>query len=317
MRRLIATVLAVGTLSASPAQAQGCDSGSALAGDACAQGRDFFLYMAPQLGTSLTGGSHTLGIGTNLGGFPHFSIALRANAVMGSLPELTDVNAGVPQQRSLTTTDTPLGLPTVDFALGLTKGFNVGVTRIGGIDLIGGVTYVPEISEGDFTITPQDGAIAVGLGARVGLLEQSALIPGVSFSFLKRDLPTIDLGASSGTGDTFAINDFSVKTTSWRVSAQKNFLIFQLGAGFGGDSYDFSTNANVSVDNGAQTAAFSAAQTVDRTTMYGSLGINFWLFKIVGEVGQVSGGNITTYNEFSTPADQARTYGSLGIRIGR
>jgi len=313
MRRLLVAAFALGTLSTG-AQAQAACS-NPLAADACAVGADLFLYLAPQLGTSLTGASHTLGIGTTLGGFPHFAIALRANAVMGDLPQLSDINAGAAQQRNIATKEQVIGLPTVDFALGLFKGFNIGVTRLGGIDLIGGVTYVPEIAEGDLTITPQDGSIAVGLGARIGLLEQSALIPGVAFSYMKRDLPTVDFGANSGTGDTFAINDFSVKTSSWRLSAQKNFLIFQLGGGYGSDTYDFSTNATVSVDNGAQTASFDAAQSMTRTTMYGSLGINLFLFKVVGEVGQVSGGNAPTFNDFTQAADKARTYGSLGIRV--
>lgn len=313
MRRLLVAAFALSTLSTG-AQAQAACS-NPLAADACAVGSDLFLYLAPQLGTSLTGASHTLGIGTTLGGFPHFAIALRANAVMGDLPQLSDINAGAAQQRNIATKEQVIGLPTVDFALGLFKGFNIGVTRLGGIDLIGGVTYVPEIAEGDLTITPQDGSIAVGLGARIGLLEQSALIPGVAFSYMKRDLPTVDFGANSGTGDTFAINDFSVKTSSWRLSAQKNFLIFQLGGGYGSDTYDFSTNATVSVDNGAQTASFDAAQSMTRTTMYGSLGINLFLFKVVGEVGQVSGGNAPTFNDFTQAADKARTYGSLGIRV--
>jgi hypothetical protein len=313
MRRFLVAAFALGTISTG-AQAQAACS-NALAADACAVGQDLFLYMAPQLGTSLTGASHTLGVGTTLGGFPHFAIALRGNAVMGDLPQLTDINAGAAQQRTIDTKEQIIGLPTVDFALGLFKGVNLGVTRIGGIDLIGGVTYVPEIAEGDITIMPQDGSIAVGLGARVGLLEQSALIPGVAFSYMQRDLPTVDFGANSGTGDSFAINDFSVKTSSWRLSAQKNFLIFQLGAGYGSDTYDFSTNATVSVDNGAQTASFDAAQSMTRNTMYGSLGINLFLFKVVGEVGQVSGGNAPTFNDFAQAANKARTYGSLGIRI--
>jgi hypothetical protein len=299
-------------VSAPAARAQTCSDPTTI-GDACAVASDFFRYMAPQLGTAIAGGSHTLGIGTNLGGFPHFAIALRANAVQGGAPAINDVNVGSAQQRSFAVEDAPIPMATVDFALGLTKGFNLGVTRIGGIDLIGGVTYLPEIDGDEFSLAPQNN-IAVGLGARVGILEQSALIPGVSLSYMKRDLPTVDLGASADDGSSFGINDLSVKTTSWRISAQKNLLLFQLGAGYGGDTYDYSTNASVSVAGGG-TGTMTDAQSVTRTTMYGTLGINLWLFKIVGEIGQVSGGNITTFNDFSTPANEARTYGTLGIRI--
>lgn len=319
MRRILVASFAVAALTMSaPASvaAQGCTTGAPEANEACATGRDLLLYMAPQLGTSLVGGSHTLGIGTNLGGLFHFAIAVRANAVMGSLPDIDNVGANAtPVSQNYAVKDQYLGLPTVDFALGLTKGFNLGVTRIGGIDLIGGATYVPEITEDDFSVTAPDGSLSIGYGARIGLLQQSALIPGVSFSWMKRDMPTLDMSTTSDGGDTFSIDNLSIKSTSWRLAAQKNFLLFQFGAGFGKDNYDFNADVAASVDNGAYTGSFNASQDMSRTTMYGSLGINLFLVKIVGEVGQVSGGSAPTFHTYDTAADAKRMYGTVGVRI--
>lgn len=315
MRRLLVASFALAAL-AMPARAQNCVA-DGVTENACVQARDLFLYMAPQFGTALTTGSHTLGVGTNLGGFPHFAIALRANAVYGDLPTINDVTVGPAAATTIETEESPVPMPTFDFALGLTKGFSLGVTRIGGIDLIGGVTFVPEVEGDNSSLKPQGSSVAVGYGARVGLLQQSALIPGVSFSVLRRNLPTLDFGFATDAGDQFNINDFSVKTTSWRLSAQKNLLLFQLGAGIGGDTYDFSTTANGTVDPAGvnQSFAFSADQKMNRTTMYGSLGLNLFLFKAVAEVGQVSGGSAPTFNDFTEPADKSRLYASVGIRI--
>lgn len=315
-RSLVAVVAALSLAVSAPVLgAQATCSNPALAGDACAVASDMFRYMAPQLGTAIAGGSHTLGVGTNLGGFPRFALALRANAVRGDLPTIDNVNAGpAGAARDFAVEEAPVPMATVDFALGLTKGFNVGVTRIGGIDLIGGVTYVPEIEDDNASLVPET-SIAVGLGARVGLLQQSALIPGISVSYMQRNLPTLDFGASADDGSTFAIDDFSVKTTSWRLSAQKNFLLFQFGAGYGGDTYDFSTSGTVNVD--ANNGNFTDKASMTRTTMYGTVGLNLWAFKLVGEVGQVSGGSIETYHNFDTPADEKRMYGTIGIRFGR
>lgn len=319
MRRILVASFAVAALTMSApasAAAQGCTTGAPEANEACATGRDLLLYMAPQLGTSLVGGSHTLGIGTNLGGLFHFAIAVRANAVMGSLPDIDNVGANAtPVSQNYAVKDQYLGLPTVDFALGLTKGFNLGVTRIGGIDLIGGATYVPEVTEDDFSVTAPDGSLSIGYGARIGLLQQSALIPGVSFSWMKRDMPTLDMSTTSDGGDTFSIDNLSIKSTSWRLAAQKNFLLFQFGAGFGKDNYDFNADVAASVDNGAYTGSFNASQDMSRTTMYGSLGINLFLVKIVGEVGQVSGGSAPTFHTYDTAADAKRMYGTVGVRI--
>lgn len=319
MRRLLVASFAAAALTISApsaAIAQGCTSGQPEANDACAIGRDMLLYTAPLLGTSLAGGSHTLGIGTNLGGFPHFAIAVRANAVMGSRPVIDNISAGPATSKDFETEDQIIGLPTVDFALGLTKGWNLGITRIGGIDLIGGATYVPEISEEDFSIAAPGGSLAIGLGARVGLLQQTALLPGVSVSYMRRNMPTLDLTATTDGGDNLALTNLSVKTSSWRISAQKNLFLLQLGAGFGKDSYDFGADVSATVnDGGSFNGNFSANQAMERTTMYGTVALNLFLIKIVGEVGQVSGGNAPTFNNFSTPADASRNYGTIGIRI--
>ena len=311
MRRL-AVAAAVLALSAAPARAQ---CGAGVTQDACQKAVDMWAYMMPQLGTSLVGGSHTLGIGSTLGGFPHFAVALRANAVMGNLPDLSTMNfslAGA-QNDNLDTPDQILGLPGVDLAIGVYKGFPLGVTRIGGVDLLGSVTYLPEIEGNGASIIPTDGSLKIGMGVRVGLLEQSLVVPGVSFSYLVRDLPTVDLSVDAGNA-VLDINDFSIKTTSWRLSAQKNLLLFQLSAGYGQDTYKAASAISGDV-SGNGFGPVDVAQDLKRTSMYGSVGVNLLLAKIIAEVGQVSGGDVTTFNTFAEAADKSRLYGSVGVRI--
>ena len=315
MRRILAASTVVALLAgAGVAQAQNSNCpASGTTADACNKATDLYNYMMPQLGTSLVGGSHTLGTGSTLGGFPHFAIALRANAIMGDLPDLNTVNVSIVgrQQSNLETKSQFLGLPGVDFAVGVYKGFPLGVTRVGGVDIIGSVTYIPDVETAEVTIATEGGSAKIGIGARIGLLEQSLIVPGVSFSYLVRDLPTLSMNASAGNAD-FAITDFSVKTKSWRLAAQKNLAILQLGAGVGQDTYDAGADIAIS---GVGSMNTSVAQSITRTTMYGSLGINLLLAKLVAEVGQVSGGDISTYNNFSEAADKSRLYGSVGLRI--
>jgi len=313
MRRLLAGTALLAAAVSAPANAQ-C-TGPATTADACAKAVDLWAYMMPQLGTSLVGGSHTLGIGSTLGGFPHFAVALRGNAVMGDLPDLQNVNValGPAVSSNLTTNSQILGLPGVDLALGVFKGIPLGVTRVGGVDILGSVTYVPTIDGDGVSLATDGGAMKIGLGARVGLLEQSLVVPGVSFSYLVRDLPTMTLDATAGNA-TFAISDFAVKTTSWRLSAQKNLLLFQLSAGYGQDNYDASAAVAGTVTAGGSFTA-SPAQELKRTTMYGSLGFNLLVAKIVAEIGQVSGGDVATFNSFDEAADKSRLYGSIGLRI--
>lgn len=320
MRRFAVASLALGLFTI-PAAAQnpGCAGAAVATQDACEKAADLFSYMMPQLGTSLVGGSHTLGIGTTLGGFPHFAIALRGNLVKGDLPDLDGLSTSITgrQQSNIGTSSQYLGLPGVDLALGIWKGLPLGVTRVGGIDLLGNVTYVPEIDDSDngISLIPTSGSTKFGVGVRVGILEQSLIVPGVSFSYMRRDVPTMDLSAEFDNA-TFSLEDFSVKTTSWRLAAQKNFLIFQLSGGLGQDKYESSTVLSGTVDGaGAPLTGIDLSQDLTRTTYYGSLGFNLFLAKIVAEIGQVSGGTVTTYNTFDEPADKSRLYGTLGIRV--
>jgi hypothetical protein len=46
-----------------------------------------------------------------------------------------------------------------------------------------------------------------------------------------------------------------------------------------------------------------------RTNYFADLQMNLLLFKLVGEVGMVSGGEAPTHNTFTTAADASRMYG--------
>jgi hypothetical protein len=53
-----------------------------------------------------------------------------------------------------------------------------------------------------------------------------------------------------------------------------------------------------------------------RTNVFGDVSLNLPLFKIVGEIGQASGGSAPTYNSFKDgSADRSLVYGSVGLRL--
>lgn len=335
-------VLSVGLvlLAATGAEAQGtaneCPAGATTVGglpdrsrasqDACQMAVDVYQVMAPQLGLALAGGNATLGRGSALG-TGHFSIGVRANVFNGDLPDVSafptpSVNGRV--QRSAATAlpgnRQILGLPTADAAVGVFGGVPLGLTNVGGVDLLLSATYVPSIGDStdDVQIDP-DRALQLGYGVRVGLLQESLVVPGVAFTYLRRDLPTTNI---TGTSSTLNVNirDLRVKTSAYRVVASKSLMLFGLAAGVGQDRYDQSVNVQATVKDalGSQTSdVVPLAQKLTRTNYFLDLSLNLPVFKLIGEVGQVSGGTVDTYNEFSTGrADKARTYGSVGFRIG-
>ncbi|MEO8624916.1 MAG: hypothetical protein ABI625_27780 [bacterium] len=287
-----------------------------IAQDGCQQASDVFQFMAPQLGLALAGGNATLGTGTTLGGIGHFSIGIRANAFQGNLPDVGNFTQSATGARTsvLPTKDQWLGLPTADAAIGIFGGVPLGVTNVGGIDALVSASYVPTIDATDIKITPSSN-VQVGYGVRVGLLSESIIVPGVSFTYLKRDLPTTSIAASSG-NNTLTISNMKVNSSAWRVVASKSLLLFSFAAGGGKDKYDSSAEIAAKV-NGSGTSIPGTAQKLERTNLFADVALNLPLFKIVGEVGQVSGGTVSTYNSFSTGrADKDQLYYSFGIRFG-
>ncbi|MEO8337339.1 MAG: hypothetical protein ABI664_20340 [bacterium] len=297
--------------------------------DACQQAYDIYQYMAPQLGLALAGGNAAMGQGSTLGGLGHFSIGIRANGFQGSLPDVTNYSPstnGAQRNGALATKDQWLGLPTADAAIGIFGGIPLALTNVGGIDALVSASYVPSYSSGTLSVTPSSN-FQLGYGLRVGLLSESIIVPGVSFTYLKRDLPKTSISGNFSGGTTaqgsFKVDNVSVNTSAWRFVASKSFLLFGFAAGAGKDMYDQSADIAATVTTNivglpsATATVPNTQQKLDRTNIFFDASLNLPLFKIVGEIGQVSGGTVQTYNGFSGGrADKSHQYFSAGIRFG-
>ena len=323
--------LALAALTAVPAtmSAQANTCAATVTQDACQKAVDLFQYMAPQLGTMIAGGNATLGQGGTLGGlamfpFPHpkFSIGFRVNALQGSLPDVESAAAtptpGASQSDMIPVKDQVLPAPAADVAIGVFKGLPLGLTNVGGVDLLFSAMYLPEFDRSNVSLEFPDGGLKIGYGARVGLLQESLLIPGVSFTWLKRDLPKANISgstpASTGLEADLAVNDLDVSTTAWRVVASKSLVMFGLAIGGGTDKYK--SSATVIGRSALASGEASVEQTISRTNYFADLSLNLMMLKIIGEVGMVQGGEVTTFNQWDgkQPADK-RMYGSVGARF--
>ena len=293
--------------------------------DACQKAIDLFQYMAPQLGTAITGGNATLGQGGSLGGLGHFSVGLRINAVQGSLPQIQNVTPSVlgAQSTQFDTKTQIIPMPTADLAIGIFKGLPLAITNVGGIDLLVSAAYLPEFDGSGVSVKVPSGSLKLGYGARVGILQESLLVPGISVSYLQRDLPTVNIAGASG-NDSLYVNNLSLKTKAWRVVASKSLLFIGLAAGAGQDKYESSTEIGAHVaartvppTPAANAGPISVSQNITRTNVFANLSLNLLLLKLTGEIGQVSGGTINTFNTFSgKQAADSRIYGSVGARFG-
>ena len=304
----------------------GCGAQVIYVQDACQKAVDVFNFLAPQLGASIAGGSAVLGQTGALGGFPHFSIGLRMNGLRGALPQPQNVALalGGRQPTAFVTEGQWVGLPTAEAAVGVFKGLPLGLTNVGGVDVIVSASYLPNVEDDDFGVRTSGGGLQLGYGARIGILQETLIVPGVSATFLRRELPTTNILARVGS-DSILVDDVDARTDSWRVQAGKRFVLLGVSVGAGQDRYESGARAGVILNRsipgfGVRVEDRNVAtvrQELTRSNVFGGLSLNFPFVRVAGEIGRTSGGSIgATFNTFGDrEPDDAYTYGSLGVRV--
>lgn len=287
----------------------------------------------PQLGILMAGGNPILGTastgGVRLGLIPRVSLTGRVNVVGARLPDIRELDGGEADEFSL-----PAPAVGANLSVGLTQGFSVAPTigGFGAIDLLGSVSVLPlELVGDDFG----ENAFSWGAGARVGLVRESFVTPGVSVSLMYRDLGQVTFGevcegteasvggnvsTCTGGGD-FGEIDFGLSNWSARGAVSKRLLGLGLTAGVGYDKFETDANfafrtpvvageeaiyrfSDVAVDNDRWSAFLDASFTV-------------LVASLVGEVGWMQGsdpiGGFPSTSDFDP--GEGTWFGSVGFRL--
>ena len=310
----------VSCVTTGPAQVQG------YLADACQKGTDLFAFMMPQFSQALTGGGAILGTANTLGGLGKFSFNVRATAVDGRVPNVDDItlSASGVVASAIMTEKAPVPAPVVDVGIGVFKGIPAGLTRMLSLDAVVNVAYLPDVDVEDISVVVPGGKrFKFGYGGRLGITRDAHLIPAVSVSYIRRELPTADISASfeGGTGgtDQLSLTGFTVSSEALRASVSKKLGFIEIGGGAGRDTYDTRLNIGAAVSEAGSTgtASYSFSQKNTRDVVYASLAFNFPVIKIAAEVGQASGGAaLNTVNRFIDGGqNEARRFASAGIRL--
>jgi hypothetical protein len=334
--RPAAAAAALLAFTAGAARAQGgavspqCGTATAperVAQDACQKSVDLFNFLAPQLGLSSRAATRSRGRVGPWGGSDTSGRAYARPPSAAPLPRFdrVAVTSNGARASAIPVRTTTVAFPVADLAIGLFAGVPVGITRVGGLDALLNATYVPDLDRGEVQVRTSGGRLRIGYGVRLGLLGETALVPGVSVSVLRRETPTTAITAVAG-NDTLGVSGTRVRTDSWRLTAGKRFLFLGVAAGVGRDQYQADARVAGVVNDavlGVPVRAESSVdlrQTVTRTNVFGNLTLLAIPFaRVVGEVGRTSGGTLApTYNSIDgRRPDAAYTYASLGVRLGR
>jgi hypothetical protein len=330
---------AAAALFAAPAAAQNnignvCESIPAVAAEDCVIVAQAVDAAQPQLGILMAGGNPTLGTastgGVRLGLIPRVSLTGRINVVGARLPDIREEADGEAEEFTL-----PAPAVGANLSVGLTQGFSLApmIGGFGAIDLLGSVSVLPLSLVGDDF---GDNAFSWGAGARVGLMRESFVTPGVSVSLMYRSLGDVRFGEVCegsevpagdnryvcSTGGDFGEIEFGLDNWSARAAISKRLLGLGLTAGVGYDKFETSANFavrapgppagteqvyrfdDVAVDNDRWSAFLDASFTI----LFGSL---------VAEVGWMQGSDpIQGFPSTSDFDPGAGTFfGSLGARL--
>jgi hypothetical protein len=351
MKRTYAAVLAAALAAPASLAAQNdidtiCDQFSANADirSRCASVAQAVDAAQPQLGILMAGGNPTLGTastgGLRLGILPRVSAGVRANVVFARLPDIRDESSEngqvVPDQFSV-----PAPALGANVSVGVFPGVSVApmVGGFGAIDLLGSATLLPVSLAGVDGL--EKNPVSWGAGARVGLLRESFVTPGISVSVMYRKMGEIQFGdvcegtettgtagANSrtcvGSGDFGEIN-FGLSNVSGRAAVSKRLLGFGLTAGLGYDR--FSTDADVGFRAPRTPLDAAGARTIyrfndvevdnDRWSAFVNGSFTLLVGSIVAEAGWLQGQDAV--RNFPSASDfdpkEGTFFGSVGVRL--
>jgi hypothetical protein len=322
-------VVMAGTRVSAQSVSPNCTVTPAIAGnptDLCRKAADLFAFVVPQLGVALAGGNPVLGEGGTLGGWGKRSITVRATAVNGLLPKNS-----VPLTLGRTTATgddfgaarTIVPMASLDAAIGVIAGAPLGLTNVGGVDALIGVTAIEHLSSGRLEVTPVSAKYAIAYGVRVGALQESAFVPGVSVSYLRRKLPTLNADYTPS-NDTLAVRNASLTANALRVVISKRLTIFGLAVGVGRDEIEGVTGVRAVVNEPVLGTSQRVAITfptlqnkVQRNTAFVNASLGLIVARVVAEYGRSSAGTLReTLNTFGGhQANESYSYGSLGLTV--
>ena len=156
---------------------------------------------------------------------------------------------------------------------------------------------------------------------RVGALQESSLVPGVSVSYMRRKLPKVDFGYTPG-NDTLRVANASVRASSIRVVASKRLPLIGFAVGVGRDVMEGRSEINAVVNETVAGTAQRAtvtlpllAEKVTRNTAFANVSVSILITRLVAEVGWSAKGDARpTLNSFGgRQANEGYRYGSLGF----
>jgi hypothetical protein len=267
----------------------------------------------PVAGLLVSGGNPVLGSVSGLGGFGHFSLTARVNATRLRTPDLNYDGSGGTTVGQADKLIAPA--PLVEAAVGIFKGVNgfLSIDALGSAQLIP-VNVVDNLSVDKNARKIGDIALGLGYGARVGVLPGRAIIPSVVVSVMRRDIPRITYGNTSG-GDNYSFS-MDLHATNLRAVAGYKLSLFNVGAGLGWDKYTGDTRISFQNQNVPGTLNVKTDMDNTRTMAFLTAALDMSVVKIGAEAGYQFGKDQNLKTTFTgNDPSKSRLFAGGGITL--
>lgn len=311
----------------------------------CAQFVNSLTTVQPSVGIAFSGGNPVLGTGTTIGKrlgiLPRVSVSARANVALADLPDLfrggysNELTALQPQLGTAPVVGVPVASVQGDVVIDLFDGISTGpmLSGVGSIDLLGSFSLLPKAE----AVGLSESITNYGAGARIGILRQGLVTPGISVSAMYRVMNDIAFGSIEG-GDP---GEFSadLRTLSVRGVVSKGILALDLAVGAGYDRYTSDVSVGWLLDckllecetyqpGGAEIVGrFDGELTTSAWNVFGNVALDLLVLSIVGEIGYqkaVDGISVDDLEDAELPSSRhltakdlggGRLFGSIGLRL--
>lgn len=235
--------------------------------------------LASALGSDVPGTPSTLG--RRLGRVPRTSFSLSALGVRTAMPRVAGRSLeDLRQEQGFF----PWGMR-VGAAAGLLDGFRL-MPNMGGVlslDLTASYSLVRLPRGAGFGGSSH----GFGAGARLGLVRESFVLPGVSVSATRRWHGAVRAG-STGDDDPATEVETGLTVSSLRATAGKNWFVIGVMAGAGWDRYEGDARVALSSTNGASASAEGRVRS-DRLLYFAAAWFNFVISQVSLEAGVAEG----------------------------
>ena len=244
-------------------------------------------------------------LGRRLGGVPRFSAFVRAGGLPAEVPNLLG-ESGTNRLSFL--------VPSIQFGLGL--GLLDGVQVM---PTVGGFLSLDVVGHTNFLFFPEEDGFsgrvgAWGVGARVGVLQESFTLPGVSVSVMRRGVGDLSLGRLSTGGLSQVTLGSSV--ISHRITVGKDLFALGFAVGVAWDDMSSDTSFSVTNGQGGFVPVDGSLESTRATYFMGvskQLGVLSWMSAEFGFVPNFDPVEALAENVFQ-PEDLT-VFGSLGVLL--